>query len=371
MKYPLSVTLSMALSLAAMAQSGSSGMFLDDLSSVNIRLKKTGPARPCAFNHFEVIDQRPDTARIGIHAFVSALPSRSRNEQLVFPQPAATEIAGYLDKYFARPDAHCSALIILRNLWLSDANYLRDDRTKDPEISTHRTHIRLKAEIYACIDSVYIPIVRFDTLQTYKRNSPYKPWSSYYSLWENDLTWILSEMTDSASALAAARVQNGRHLSREDILQFNQSRFEPTITASNMLTRGVYTSFQEFRDNAPSIQDFEVLKDKTNHVLYLKDTNGAAHYSRDAWGYCDGKDLFIMWAGRLYPLRKEGKAFYFLGKAYREDISYGPPVFADGPPPARTSAPAHNSTYAGRSPYLDSWTANCIYTVDMDSGNAY
>lgn len=384
MKYPVPTIGLIALSVTGMAQSGSSDTRLVTLPAVTINLKGSGgPTIPSAFSHFEVIDERADTARIGIHSFVPTL-GHARNRQLVFPQPAATEVAGFLNKYFARPDAKWSALVVLRNLWLSDANYLKEDKVKDADILSEKTHIRLKTEIYACNGSVYIPILRFDTLQTYKNTNQYNNWSSYYSLWESDLTAVLSEMADSLSGLAPSRVENGRHLHRDDILQFNQSRFQPAITESNTPTAGVYTSFEEFRDNAPSIQHFEIQQQKGDRLLYLKDANGNLQYSHDAWGYCDGKTIFIMRDGKLYPLWKEGKAFYFYSQAYKEYNYPSPPVYmplsgqspvsaADillsGPPPPGTTPTNGGIT----TPWITKTAHNKqrIYTLDIDSGSVY
>jgi len=382
MKYPVPTLCLIALSLSGLAQSSPS---LAPLSSVTIHLKPSGLSLPGAFSHFEVIDERADTARIGIHTFVPAILGHSRNRQLVFAQPAATEVAGFLNKYFTRPDSRWSALIVLRNLWLSDANYLREEKVKDPDVLANRTHIRLKAEIYATSDGAYIPIVRFDTLQTYKRSNPYNNWNSYYSLWEDDLTALLSEMADSATSLTRSRVENGRRLQWTDILQFNQSRFQTAITGSNVLTPGVYASFQEFRDNAPSIQNFEVRNEKGEHLLYIKEANGSSQFSHDAWGYSDGKTIFIMRDGKLYPLWKEGKAFYFLSQAYKEHTGLGNPMYTPGTPattpgmvPVHTPNAFPATRFAPGTPAMVvvpitkvGTNTQRIYTVDMDSGTVY
>ena len=193
-------------------------------------------------------------------------------------------------------------------------------------------------------------------------------------------------MTDSASTLTAVRTENGRHLQREEILQFNQSRFETAITASNVLTPGVYAGFQEFRDNAPSIRNFEIKEEQGDHLLYIKEANGASQYSHDAWGYCDGRTIFIMRDGKLYPLWKEGKAFYFFNQAYKEHTAVDIPAYTTGiatagpaPTPVQKYPAAIPTTTL--SPGVQALVAvpltkvgtnaQRIYAVDMDSGNVY
>src|SRR5882724_3250403 len=115
------------------------------------------------FSHFDVIDERPDTSRIGIHADTYR-SGNSHNRQLVFARPAAEEIANYLNTRFTQPEAPCTALVVLRLLWLTDPNYSRDDMLKDPERRLDKSKIRLRAEIYAVKDNVYVPLLRYDSL---------------------------------------------------------------------------------------------------------------------------------------------------------------------------------------------------------------
>ena len=381
MKYSISVVVFLLLSRPGMTQSHVS---LSGLPAVTIHLKKTdGISSPGPFRHFEVIDERPDTARIGIHTFVPDL-GNSRNRQLVFQQPAGSEIAAWLNDQFARPDAPYTALIVLRNLWLSDANYLREDRIKNPEIIYDRTHIRLRAEIYAIKDSEYIPILRFDTLQSYKRSNPYNNLATYYSLWDRDLSAVLSDMVDSISAITSSRADRGRRIRLDDITRFNRSRFDAPITGAGTLVAGVYANFEEFRTNKPSIENYEIRMEKKDRTLYLKDAGGNSYYSHDAWGYCDGNNIYIMRNGILLPVWREGNGFYFLGQTYKErsmpDTSPNPdPHLAqrlndnardDQYPAQQAPDPSYNRNfYSGSSRYAVQLLR--IYTIDMDSGNIY
>lgn len=345
---------------------------LADLPPVTIHLEDPAglPYHPGVFSHFEVIDERPDTARIGIHNFVPFL-LHSRNRQLVFRHPASQEIADYLNTRLSRPGASWSALIVLRNLWLSDANFIKEDKVKNPEIMADRTHIRLKAEIYAFNDSFYLPLVRYDTVQTYKRGNTYNNLVTYYALWNKELSSVLSDMTDSAAGLVAVRAEHARRLQWQDIVQFNRSRFDAEITETPNLTPGVYASFEEFRKNAPSIPHFEIRKEKKDQLLYIQDAGGSFYYSHDAWGYCDGKSVFIMRDGKLYQLWKEGNAFYFFGQTYKEIYN---PVGPQSPEQNQQPLFGYTTNPANSQPpntIKSEVNVNRIYTVDMDSGVAY
>jgi hypothetical protein len=307
MKYFVSNILLLLASIAAAAQSQLSSL---PVVTITLKAEEAHAAGSSPFRHFEVIDERPDTTRIGVHTFVPTFGA-THLRQLVFKTSASTEIAAWLNKHFSRPGAPYTAFIVLRNLWLSDANYPHEEKIGDPEKLYQRTHIRLMAEIYACRDSQYTPIIRFDTLQSYARSNPYTSLQSYYSIWGRDLATLLTKMADTASWMCSARSGHGRLISLEDILQFNRSRFDAPIAANGTLRPGVYADFEEFRNNAPSIRDFEIRKEKNNRLLYIR-TGGTSCYSHDAWGYCDGKNIFVMRDGILFHAWREGKAFYLL-----------------------------------------------------------
>ena len=352
MTNPISIIGALLLCVSASAQST-----LSSLSSVTISLDSSGRSSPgiSPFRHYQVIDARPDTARIGIHAFIPTLGSQ-HNRQLVFRQPAASEIAAFLNARFTRADAPYTALIVLRNLWLSDANYRREEKLRDPTVLHVRTHIRLKAEIYAVRDSLFTPILRFDTLQAYKRDNRYTSIVTYYSLWDRDVTAILGDMADSAARLAIDRQGQGRQLHLEDILQFNQSRFETPVTGDIALTPGVYTSFEECRNNKPSVAHFEIRMENNYRLLYISESGGSTYYSHEAWGCCDGKTVYMMHDGALYPVWKEDRAFYFLA----------PPTPPALGPDGKPIAPAYYATKSKAET-----AQRRIYTVDMDSGKTY
>jgi len=348
---------------------------LSALPSVTIRIKASRDlihaSANSLFSHFEVIDERPDTARIGVHTNMKTF-RRPYDRQLVFDRPAALAVAAWLNNHFSRPGAPYTALIVLRSLWLSDARYIREDLVRDPDRRFEKTHIRLKAEVYAIKDDRYLPVIRFDTLQATKKMTYYASLRAPYSDWGNNLASILAELADTSSYVTARRQDGGHRIGIEDIRQFNTSRFEAPIGIATALTRGVYNNFEEFRNNAPSIHDFEVKVEDDRRILYTREA-GNSYYTHDAWGYCDGKDVYVMRDGVLYSAWREGKAFYF----YRDIISrINPPDAERGPGTGRnpgaegisTGPAATGDSVTGR--HAD-YKRRYVYSVDMDTGNVY
>ena len=342
---------------------------LSALPSVTIRFKKDhdliAAATTSIFSHFEVIDERPDTARIGVHTNMKTF-RRPYDRQLIFDRSASSAVAAWLNNHFSRPGAPYTALIVLRALWLSDARYIREDLVRDPDRRFEKTHIRLKAEIYAIKGDRYLPLLRFDTLQATKKMTYYASLRAPYSDWGNNLASILAELADSSSSIMTRKQDGSRWISFEDIRQFNTSRFEAPIGKADVLTRGVYTSFEEFRNNTPSIGDFEVKVEDNHRILYVREA-GNSYYTHDAWGYCDGKDVYIMRDGILYSAWREGKAFYF----YRDIISRVNPPHSEIIPasePVPTSSATAEDSFTGR--HAD-YKRRYVYSIDMDTGTVY
>lgn len=343
MLYRTLLTLFLLLALHAPAQMPAQmSPSLSALHAVTIRLHHVrNVSAPSGFSHFKVIDERADTARIGIH---TCIPDFGRNydRQLVLAQSTAGAMADYLNRHYTRPDAPYTALVILRTLWLSDANYVRSEYLRNPDRRFERTHIRLKAEIYAIRDGRYIPVLRYDTLQTAMRKRILQERSPYYE-WGMNLTLLINDLADSAGRLSPAKAATNCWVGWEDILRFNASRFNAPID-DDRPARGVYANFEEFRNNAPSIQNFEIKLENHERLLYIRES-GNTYYTHDAWGYCDGKDFYVMRDGILCPAWKEGKAFYV------------PAAGAVANPLTAT----RDRDYKQRS----------IYFIDMDTGDMY
>jgi len=366
MKTTLCALFLVALFLPALSQKKADSrtrISLSSLQSVSLQLidpDSLPVMRPeNLFSRFEVLDERPDTARVGIHSGFKFL--RSANKQLVLDRPVKEEITDYFNRHFARPGAPYTALVVLRTLWLSDINYIREDMVKDPDKRFEKTNIRLRAEVYAVRKEGYMPLFRFDSSQLSKKTS--------YSLWGNDLA-------DSASLVIARRSGTGRFAQRADIVQYNESRFSLPITKDTIFPKGVYASFEEFRSNTPSIANFEITKEKNNDILYIKEASGNSYYSHTVWGYSDGKNIYIMKDGSLHQAWREGKSFYLLGPIDK----YNEPLYVPGtyvPGTSFTAPNGHVVTTPGNhvgeitQPGGFRSAGTRIFTIDMDTGDIY
>lgn len=346
-----------------------SASMLSTYRRVTIKLQDPERQHPndLPFHHFEILDERPDTLRIGAHTGAGLFGKGNR--QLGFAGQTSWELANYLDVRFSRPQGPFTALIALRNLWFSDATYTLADLSKDTSASHVKIRIRLKAEVYAEKDGIYTPLFRLNSIGESQSGS-------YLSIGQ-DLGGMLDDLADSAAILIDRKGMGGRHLSRDDIRQFNRSRFDLVIYTDTALVSGVYLSFEEFRNNAPSIRNFEVLpntqedKDNKNLLLYLKGSGNESIYTRDAWGYCDGMTVYVMKDGVLVPTWREGKAYYLLGLAEEIDIKKNRLGWLDAPYTMDATSPGTTTMNPGGGTTDPKLTLKHVFAVDMDTGKLY
>ena len=109
--------------------------------------------------------------------------------------------------------------------------------------------------------------------------------------------------------------------------------------------------------------------------LYLKEAGGPSYYSHNAWGYCDGQNVYVMKDGMLNPAWSEGKAWYLMGLARIEDASS----------PARPSVPLGTGAGpvamivgVGASALVNNMAYNAanfdqvhVFAIDLETGGFY
>jgi hypothetical protein len=103
-----------------------------------------------------------------------------------------------------------------------------------------------------------------------------------------------------------------KKLSLTDIITFNKRNLNLPILNESILKKGAYASYEEFKNNNPSIKEYQYKKGEMGDFLYVKE-NGVEHPDRTVWGFCDGTNIYINSADKFSLLVREGNTFYFNG----------------------------------------------------------
>lgn len=279
------------------------------------------PATP-AFNNISVLDYRRDTLRIGI---TTDEPYSQR--QLLFGNSTATTLGAYLAKHYTDPNARNQLMVVVKDLWISDF-VAPGERS-----SRYKWKIRLHLEAYLQQERGYIPLTWLDTTETVHGQS-------FELAPEHYLPRLIAAFMDKVDSLALDEIAGSRRsVTFSQIDSFCHSRFHFPIETGSRLTKGVYANLDEFRNNKPSITNYQFVKDKQGIVeLQIADENGRYIYNHTAWGLCDGEHAFVMMDGNCFPIFTLNHQFYVLGsKRYsRSDIwvplyaPLGPAAFMTG-----------------------------------------
>lgn len=263
------------------------------------------------FQNIEVVDYRPDSSRIGL--FIE----RRQQADLLFESSPGTVIKSFLNEAYTNPLASKTLLVVIRELWFSDI-LLEKQLGKEP--SPFRSRISFRAETYVIENNGYIPLTYFDTLITSKEKimdiAPFR------------ITELMTSFIEkiNSSDISPAYLQTKRLLSFAAIDSFSNKLFSYPIDAPDTLRKGVYASFEDFRNNKPSIFNYEIEKENSSSMtLRLKDEQGKSYYSRKMWGYCDGQQTYVMMDGNLFPIFTYDRAYYVYGsKEYLVKKNYLP-----------------------------------------------
>ena len=258
--------------------------------------------------NIEVVDARPDTMAIG-------LAQRSiQTPFFVISQGAfAYDALQFLNACinFTKPDSF-SVVMVIRKFWLTgglDEEIEQQIQNADIDSTSKKiSSLLARIEFYLKRGSDYFILYRFDS--TITRNLYVSKDAGV--LVEQGLILSLSKLKEMSSKFQSIS-ESKRKFSWDEIEAHNRKQFNMPVLKDSSHIRGVYFSFEEFKNNSPGQKVFEVEKDKLIDLIFIKQADGKLTPSHDSWGYCDGKNLYIRSLDNYFVLQREGNAFYIYG----------------------------------------------------------
>lgn len=267
---------------------------------VHLPLKRNERPSPLLFDSIRVIDFRRDTSRVGLIG-----SGKWSQDEVLLRAPAATQLGAYLKAGYANPLGSNTLLVVIKDLWISGPD---KDNVLHPV-----WNVAFRLEGYLQKGNEYMPLAYLDTLAAF---SEFK----VENMAAAELPELIGLFMDKVNDRLREEIIEARGvISYEQIDSFCRIPFNYPMDTAITLTKGVYASVEEFRNNAPSILRYEVSKDpKSNLELQIPDENGQLYYTHTVWGFCDGKQAYVMMDGNVFPVFCIHHQFYVLGsKDYR------------------------------------------------------
>lgn len=217
------------------------------------------------------------------------------------------------------------------NTWLQQFIYKQFDTSTDAKAKKLLwviQHISLGRDSLQR-DSYSFVKLKADIYDNTRQNNEQYEWINTF-----DSTWIVSNKTADFGGLVAIafdelykhsiEIKNSKSTTR-----FQQSAEKFTGTKQEIISKlnlftdlpiikdtayhdGIYTTFNEFKNNAPAITRFyATIDDRSKAVkMYQLMPDSTSKLIEQVWGVSVNNELYFYNAGQMYPIEKSGNGFY-------------------------------------------------------------
>lgn len=245
------------------------------------------------YKALQVLDKRADTSLIGFYDFFQ--PKSARQSFLVLKDGSSKSFTDFFTNTAKlNSTAKGELLIVIRKFWLSkEIEHRAINETTKKEEQPFVPGIITRFEFYVKSEAMYVPLLRFDS--TFKLLNKQKGDEDIFIS-----SVLLTVLNKAAEVDPENKLRTGVKRTFDEVESF--SKISIPVLSANVLKKGIYTSFNEFRNNNPSIPNYEIRKDNKSSLLIAKDANGQEYPIRKIWGFCDGDKVFIKSVDNFFEL---------------------------------------------------------------------
>ncbi len=306
------------------------------------------PVSQSLINNIEVIDLRADTAHLGAYL-------KGKNKFAWVVTEKNTTVQDLFNNTFASKNGQVKLLAVLKEFWFTESpGWFKDYKGREYFSSGK---LVFNCDFFYNENDRYIPMIRIDT--TFGVMLPKDKTCPPENLLNLFLEYSIPKIDEAVKVVLTKK----RRIEKGDILAASY-RKNYHVLSDSILRKGVYMSYAEFLNNAPSITAYTVktFKDQPP-ALYIKDEKGNEFLSRTSWGFCDGNSIYINNGGMIYSLAKYNGSFYWLGvKVYQDKSTWIPLGFPVG---------GGWFVYGTESIGVATKAIQALYRLNLENGNAY
>ncbi|MEQ1797996.1 MAG: hypothetical protein ABL872_08585 [Lacibacter sp.] len=186
-------------------------------------------------------------------------------------------------------------VMIIRKLWLSkeignNTFNDKDQQEKDPFLPGLLTRF----EFYVKNGDQFSVLYRFDSslISTKKKMD------------EAELieTALYESLKKIQTINVDQKIKTGTRLSWGKIDSFSRQLHYLPVFSAEQLKKGIFRSYSEFKNNNPSIKNYELRNGQLGDLLIAKDEQGIEYPIRKIWGFSDGQTVYIKSADNFFPI---------------------------------------------------------------------
>jgi len=287
------------------AQTKTPVLLQNNIIKVHLDNEPAGKKLANPIYNVNVIDARDDTSSLGYEYSNES----KKYAKYLFDSAGFGMVKNFMSNYLSisGDNTNDGLLVCVRKLRISQeaATAGFTEEHEGQPLNGWEPGVLFKAEFYLQNGDGFYPLFRFDSIVCLDRQLPGKA--------PEFVTMAIKRSLNRLFEIDVASIKaKGKKITYETIINHNQSNTDVPILKATNLKYGVYESFEEFKKNDPSILAFEYKKGKFGDMLYVK-KDGNEYPDRTAWGFCDGKNLFINSGDKFSELIRDCNTFYFQG----------------------------------------------------------
>lgn len=267
----------------------------------------SGNALSASFKSIRVIDVRYDTTLIGIYSvFNNSLMPSLKNYKINLKNGLQTSLSNYLNAFFeVAPGAGDNELVCFIKT-LSAIG--RDTLVDNSPLNKRFGQLNFAAEVFLRSGANYYAAIKIDTLLYAAIGVGKKEIRD--EIQDYLLMPALQLLRNKISKTEWQNISTRKAFSESTVMNhYLSDRFKiPVLTQP--CKKGIYRSFEEFKNNSPSITAFEVKNEKFNTIL-IADSTGNYIPTIKLFAYCDGEKYWILLGNYRFPLIRVGNGFEF------------------------------------------------------------
>lgn len=281
------------------------------------------------FASIKIIDSRFDTSKIGFNITQDFYHGQKDPfKKIRFTGGVANSIEKYYNDYYQKSFQKNGfiLLIVMKKFWISDiSSYERQGKFFRPQ---NLKQLYYKWEYYIGKDSNYLPVKRIDNIYDFSKNLPgnskYK--DEFKEKYMPEIKALLKSMIESIDfEKAKIAFETAGKKTLNEILVYNNKRFQLPILKDKNIKMGVFLNFDEFKNNTPSEELIrQELKHKFKGPYILKDQKSGKELD-EYWGFYQPDIVTI---GKLInkKLYRVGNTFdFFIKRYWAEETLYTNP----------------------------------------------